>query len=778
MTNARKRILNQASGKSSFSKKEIGSKRNLTIQKKSSCKMSYSKRCKLKPRSVKTIGSIRSKKKASEFSGGGNRNNSLNGKRVRRTMQKLSNVKANRKQSSLQLVAGKPSPLRRKRNGENAAGDGVQRIEKRRKKKRKERVEPDEASRLQRRTRYLLIKMKLEQNLIDAYSGEGWKGQSREKIKPEKELQRAVKQILRCKLGIRDAIRQLELLSSEGCIEDAVINPDGSVFHEHIFCAKCKSRDVFPDNDIILCDGTCNCAFHQKCLEPPLATENIPPGDQGWLCKFCECKMEILEAVNAHLGTRFTANSNWQDIFKEEATAPDGENTSVDPAEEWPSDDSEDEDYNPEMNEKVCSRLGTEEEDLSDDACSSSSLFWSSDEASSPKNSFSGGFQAKNQRRNLDDSIISIDSDDTDDREIMSCRRQRKDVDYKKLYDEMFGKAENEQLSEDEDWGPRRRKQKGKESDAGTVMAACNDEARCLGNELTVEVKKKQPAVSQDRKPLFRIPPNAVEKLRQVFAENELPSRAIRESLSKQLGIAFEKVNKWFKNARYTALKIRKAENTKQLCSDSKAKGSNMETVKNHNADLAASKANSYLVHSSVAGIHVPKSLRRIRLRKNPKSISTPLKKQRSRAAGTLSPNTITKLRAALIENQFPLISSQQGLSKQLSIPYRQVSNKIYSKKQTSISKRRSALEKKSISFKQQITCCANEMTGNEQMLVEMERLFRLEDRIEKLKKVVKTCIDKSHASSNETHLDERPVIYVPVAEVREKVRSRTVNGS
>ncbi|XP_058113599.1 pathogenesis-related homeodomain protein isoform X5 [Magnolia sinica] len=699
MTNARKRILNQASGKSSFSKKEIGSKRNLTIQKKSSCKMSYSKRCKLKPRSVKTIGSIRSKKKASEFSGGGNRNNSLNGKRVRRTMQKLSNVKANRKQSSLQLVAGKPSPLRRKRNGENAAGDGVQRIEKRRKKKRKERVEPDEASRLQRRTRYLLIKMKLEQNLIDAYSGEGWKGQSREKIKPEKELQRAVKQILRCKLGIRDAIRQLELLSSEGCIEDAVINPDGSVFHEH-------------------------------------------------------------------------------DIFKEEATAPDGENTSVDPAEEWPSDDSEDEDYNPEMNEKVCSRLGTEEEDLSDDACSSSSLFWSSDEASSPKNSFSGGFQAKNQRRNLDDSIISIDSDDTDDREIMSCRRQRKDVDYKKLYDEMFGKAENEQLSEDEDWGPRRRKQKGKESDAGTVMAACNDEARCLGNELTVEVKKKQPAVSQDRKPLFRIPPNAVEKLRQVFAENELPSRAIRESLSKQLGIAFEKVNKWFKNARYTALKIRKAENTKQLCSDSKAKGSNMETVKNHNADLAASKANSYLVHSSVAGIHVPKSLRRIRLRKNPKSISTPLKKQRSRAAGTLSPNTITKLRAALIENQFPLISSQQGLSKQLSIPYRQVSNKIYSKKQTSISKRRSALEKKSISFKQQITCCANEMTGNEQMLVEMERLFRLEDRIEKLKKVVKTCIDKSHASSNETHLDERPVIYVPVAEVREKVRSRTVNGS
>ena len=56
--------------------------------------------------------------------------------------------------------------------------DDSKRKQQRRKKKNKaQNVPQDEVSRAKRRIKYLLLKMKLEQNLIDEYSGEGWKGQ-------------------------------------------------------------------------------------------------------------------------------------------------------------------------------------------------------------------------------------------------------------------------------------------------------------------------------------------------------------------------------------------------------------------------------------------------------------------------------------------------------------------------------------------------------------------------------------------------------------------------
>lgn len=38
----------------------------------------------------------------------------------------------------------------------------------------------------------------------------------------------------------------------------------------------------------------------------------VPPGDEGWLCPVCECKMECIEVINAYLGTHFEVENSWE----------------------------------------------------------------------------------------------------------------------------------------------------------------------------------------------------------------------------------------------------------------------------------------------------------------------------------------------------------------------------------------------------------------------------------------------------------------------------------
>lgn len=461
----------------------------------------------------------------------------------------------------------------------------------RKRKRTNKKVEVDEALKLQRRTRYLLIKMKMQQNLLDAYSTEGWKGQSREKIKPERELQRAMKQILKCKLGLRDALRELDLLSSDGCIDKAVIAPDGSIHHDNIHCAKCKLREAFPDNDIILCDGTCNCAFHQMCIDPPLLTENIPPGDQGWFCKYCLCKTEIIDAMNAHLGTSYHNDSNWQEIFKVEASLPVGGDTLLN-QEEWPSDDSGDDDYDPDRVEKCVnscsdSRVCSESESSKDDVSSSYSLQSLDEEVLDDESRKSTGNMGL---ESTSTDFVGRGSGSGSDCDVLSGRRQRRSVDYRKLYDEMFGKdaLANEQVSEDEDWGPINRKRREKESDAAsTLMTLCETEDKSVKDVAHTSNIDSNLICKETKRSFFRIPPEAVEKLRLVFAKNELPSRAVKQDLSKQLGLDLEKVSKWFKNARYLSLKTRKTGEDMPTENDGTlvAKESGSEPAKNEAVD-------------------------------------------------------------------------------------------------------------------------------------------------------------------------------------------------
>ncbi|EEF34575.1 pathogenesis-related homeodomain protein [Ricinus communis] len=726
-----KKAKNQESGKSCFSNSENGSMLIASLKLRKDKTIPHCKRGKPKPKSqLKATGGSRLKRVATDPSSKGIKNGyTTNTKMIcKKILQKAIDKKSSTKKLTSKVRRGKRLPaIGCEDNGKEPNEDvnvTVKKLNRRKKNKRgqKEKVKLDEPSRLQRRTKYLMIKMKLEQNLIDAYSGEGWKGQSREKIKPEKELVRAKKQILKCKLGIRDAIHQLDSLSTVGCIEDSVIAPDGSVSHEHIFCAKCKSNEVSPDNDIVLCDGTCNCGFHQRCLDPPLDTENIPPGDQGWYCKFCECRMEIIEAMNAHLGTQFSVDSCWQDIFQEEATFSDGGGILLNPEEEWPSDDSEDDDYDPGSQDNSISGAGTDD-DASDNASSATSLGWSSD----------GEVLSGSRKWDMGDTYFrnqfiysSLDSDETSDGEIVCGRRQRRAVDYKKLYDEMFGKdaQEHEQVSEDEDWGPGKRKRREKESDAASTLMTLYE------SEKTSKKVKKHSRDPQVKRPLFRIPPSAVEKLRQVFAENELPSRTIKENLSKELGLEPGKVSKWFKNARYLALKSRKADRTSELYSSSPEipREPKLDAVNKITADLAELRATS-----SETKIYSPKSLKQILQRKESKSMSSSPKKTTLQRTPTES---LSKSNEISVE-----YSDDLSLKKLLKSKAKRGKKRV-----NSISRRASQMAE-----------------------AEMEKLCRVKVRLENLKQKLLRLQNGKARKTIRNQWQQESVILVPIAELREK---------
>ncbi|CAL0304763.1 unnamed protein product [Lupinus luteus] len=624
--------------------------------------------------------------------------------------------KSSQMQSST-MLHGKKIPLCSGNEGEDIDREAkIHKMKRRRKKKRqRDNVDLDDASRLQRRTRNLLIRMKQEQNLIDAYSGEGWKGQSREKIRPEKELQRAKKQILKCKLSIRDAIRQLDSLSSVGSIEGSVIAPDGSVYHEHIFCANCKLREAFPDNDIILCDGSCNRAFHQRCLDPPLDTENIPPEDQGWFCKFCECKIEIIEATNAHLGTQFSLDSTWQDVFKEEATLPDGDNALLNQEEELPSDDPDDDDYNPERREdSLSTNVKGTDDNASFDSSSSTSVSSLSSECSLVDEDICREYCSVNS---------CIDSDDSG--QIACGHRQRKAVDYKKLHDEMFGKDAPacEQVSEDEDWGPGKRKRREKESDAAnTLMTLHEIENKNCNNDSIREGS----SYLHKKRPCFRIPHDAVEKLRQVFAQNELPSRSMREALSKELGLDFAKVNKWFKNARYAALKTRKCQSEGEQLKSFTSKTSKDSKSQNIEKDeLLRPRA------SKISAVHCQKNGKNVTGRVKTNSCRIPLQERRQ-------------------ENSNKILSKNENGNKD-----KEVSDDVCLKKLLKERKR-----KVNSIFEGDFHAAE----------LEFERLSKVKNKVDSIKQrliEVQNCRAKG---SDESCSIESSVTYVPIAELREKV--------
>ncbi|XP_057964776.1 homeobox protein HAT3.1 isoform X2 [Malania oleifera] len=381
-------------------------------------------------------------------------------------------------------------------------------------KKRRNEILRDEFSNARKHLRYFLQRMSYDQNLIDAYSGEGWKGQSLDKLKPEKELQRAKSEILRRKVKIRDLFQHLDSLCTEGRLSDSLFDAEGQIDSEDIFCAKCGSKDLSTNDDIILCDGACERGFHQLCLEPPLL--RIPPGDEGWLCPACDCKVDCLDLLNDSQGTDLSITDSWEKVFPEAAAAAAGGNKH-DQSFGFSSDDSEDNDYDPdvpdadegvqgdesspdesdftsasgdlEVSRSDGQNMGlpsddSEDDDYEPDALdldeqtkpeSSSSDFTSDSEdlttaledktclekVENPSLDHSKATGCSNGKRSklagnknsLRDELLTTleSSPGLDDSTPVSGKRHVERLDYKKLYDETYGNISSDS-SDDEDW--------------------------------------------------------------------------------------------------------------------------------------------------------------------------------------------------------------------------------------------------------------------------------------------------------------------------------------
>ncbi|KAE8686771.1 hypothetical protein F3Y22_tig00111027pilonHSYRG00062 [Hibiscus syriacus] len=334
-----------------------------------------------------------------------------------------------------------------------------------------------------------------------------------EKLKPQKELQRAASEILRRKLKIRDLFQHVDSLCAEGRLPESLFDSEGEIDSEDIFCAKCGSKDLPANNDIILCDGACDRGFHQYCLQPPLLKEDIPPDDEGWLCPGCDFKDDCIELVNKSQGTKFSLTDSWEKVFPEAAlAAAGGENQ--DPNFGLPSDDSDDNDYNPDISvndendqgdasssdesdftsaseepevpANANPYLGLQSEDSDDDdynpnglnhdnvakaECSSSDFTSDSedlgtviveDDISSQKD---GGPMSNGASRNskgqksklsgkksMNNELLSvIESASGQDGATISDKRNIQRLDYKRLYDETYGNVPSSS-SDDEDW--------------------------------------------------------------------------------------------------------------------------------------------------------------------------------------------------------------------------------------------------------------------------------------------------------------------------------------
>ena len=216
--------------------------------------------------------------------------------------------------------------------------------------------------------------------------------------------------------------------TGEASFRDRIEEDTGEVDVEDVACARCGDGDATDENDILMCDGYCDRAFHQRCVVPPVKTDEIP---DEWLCPLCDARVDCFYTLNADFDLELdAADASWRDVFpteaeldsKREGPGQENERAKDLPAkglldEDWGSDESGDEDF-------AEGADGDDGDDDDDEPLSGS--------ARSGSDSDSDGDSG--ERRRVRDAMNA-------EVEVCVGKRRRIAVDYRKLNDEMFGEG-------------------------------------------------------------------------------------------------------------------------------------------------------------------------------------------------------------------------------------------------------------------------------------------------------------------------------------------------
>jgi len=258
-------------------------------------------------------------------------------------------------------------------------------------------------------------------------------------------------------------------------------------------------------------------------VSPPVANEDIPPEDEGWLCPLCDARVDVIYVLNDEYDQNLGQKCVAADVFKAEAEmqakgiVPGTSQFEFADEEAWPSDESADEDFDK-----------TE---------------WSDDGRDDENEALSGSARS-----------ASDESSSEEEELIVEGPRRRTKVDYVKLNGEMFG-GEEAYEGEFEDSKSRKVKNWKSSNKSKAEMLAAIRGGQNRMSDVSKDEKKTTPAdiehTNDSERIRHRFDKNVIAELERIFSDGStMPQLAQRHSIAASLGLDAEQVRIWFQNRR------------------------------------------------------------------------------------------------------------------------------------------------------------------------------------------------------------------------------------